>query len=289
MTSKISHRPYAPFGVEAELDLSRGVTPEDQEELRRLYAKDGFLVLRGLKLSMAEQLDFCEAFGPVLRGEQDKFYVSNVRDDGLFGDIELIFHHDVAYVPAPFLSGCLHAVEVTDGVSATRYANGFRAYERMPQKLRDRLEGRNAIFMRPRRDDQRCRLIDAQPGDNCAVHALVGRQAGTGRPYFFANQQQTALVIGMSEAESEDLLQEAFSYLYAKDNIYDHAWKTGDLVVWDNLAYNHARGPIVDGVRTLQRVTVAYLSYDEQYPADQPWLRELQPGGSGIDPRRSAA
>jgi taurine dioxygenase len=276
MASRISNSPIAPFGVEAKVDLARGLMEEERQELRHLYAQEGLLLVRGLNLAMEDQLRFCSHFGPVLRGEHDKYLVSNVAKNGLLGDLELLFHHDVPYVPAPFLAGALHALEVSEGVSGTKFASGFRAYERLPQKLRDRVDGMKALFIRPRDEGRRNKLTDSLPGDNCAVHAVVPRQKGTGRPYLFVNGQSTACLIGVSESESDALLEELLSYIYAEDNIYEHKWKNGDIIIWDNLALQHARAKIVGGIRTLQRVTIARFSYEEQYPADGIWFSDLQ-------------
>ena len=98
------------------------------------------------------------------------------------------------------------------------------------------------------------------------------------RPYVFVNSHSTALIAGMSESESDALLEELFSYIYAPDNIYEHQWTTGDLVLWDNLGLQHARAKVAGGVRTLRRVSVARLSYDQQYPADSAWYSDLQEG-----------
>ena len=276
MASHISHQRIEPFGVEANVDMARGLTEEHKDELRRLYALDGLLLIRGLELSMEDQLELCSIFGPVLRKEHDRYLVSNVAKGGLLGDLELLFHHDIPYVPAPFLAGALHALEVSEGVPGTKFASAMRAYEQLPQKLRDRIEGLNALFVRPRNEDRRNRLADSLPGDNCAVHSIVQRQKGTGRRYVFVNGQSTACVIGLSESDSDALIEELLSYVYAPDNIYEHEWRNGDLVIWDNLALQHARGKIAGGVRTLQRVTVARFSYDEQYPADRAWYSDLQ-------------
>jgi taurine dioxygenase len=276
MTSQISHSRIEPFGIEAMVDLARGLTQEDKQKLRDLYARDGLLLIRGLKLSMDDQLALCSTFGPVLRGEHDRYLVSNVAKGGLLGDLELLFHHDIPYVPAPFLAGTLHALEVSVGVSGTKFANGFRAYERLPHKLRDQVDGLNALFIRPRDESRRNKLTDSLPGDNCAVHAVVQRQKGTGRPYVFVNGQSTACLIGVPESEGDALIEELLSYVYAEDNIYEHKWTNGDIVIWDNLALQHARGRITGGVRTLQRVTIARFSYEEQYPADRVWFSDLQ-------------
>lgn len=278
MTSAISHRRLAPFAIEAKVDLSRPLAEEEKQELRRLHALEGLLVIRNSKLSADEQVDFCRIFGPVPPNKHDIFLVSNVEKDGLFANLELLFHHDISYVPAPFLAGCLHALEVSEGVSATRYASGFRAYERLPQKLRERIDGMKALFLRPRVEDRRVRLTDCWSGDNCAVHAIVQRQPGTGRPYLFLNSHHTACIAGLSESESDALIEELLSYIYADDNIYDHAWTNGDVVLWDNLALQHARKKVLGGTRTLRRVSVAHFGYDEQYPADSAWYRDLQDG-----------
>lgn len=274
----------APFGIEIEVDSGTSFDAEDARTLRELYARDGLILIRGSSiLSIDAQAEFCRIFGPVPRELHDTYLVSNKVPDGILGDLELRFHHDITYVPAPFLAGCLHAVDVTPGVSATRYASGFLAYERMPQTLRDRIGGLKGVFVRPRVEDRRCRLTDAWSGDNCAIHALVQRQKGTGRPYVFANSHHTALICGLSEQDSDDLLEELFSYLYAGEAIYEHAWTNGDLIFWDNLALQHARARVTGGTRTLQRVSVSVFGYEQQYPADSGWYADLQDGRINAD------
>ena len=274
MASRISHERIKPFGVEIRMDSIQDLSEEEKAELFQLYTQDGLLLIRHLQLSMDKQVDFCGIFGSVLRGDRDKYLVSNVAKGGLLGDLELLFHHDIPYLPAPFLAGALHALEVSENVSGTKYASGIRAYERLPQKLRDRIADLNALFIRPRDESRRNKLVDSLPGDNCAVHAVVQRKGG--QPYLFLNGQSTASIAGLPESESDALIEELLSYIYAPDNIYEHKWKNGDLVIWDNLALQHARGKISGGVRTLQRVTIAKYSYEEQYPADSVWFRDLQ-------------
>jgi taurine dioxygenase len=181
----------------------------------------------------------------------------------------------VPYVPAPFLGGSLHALEVAQGVSATRFANGFRAYERLPEKLRRRIEGLNALNVRERVATRRNRLTDMEPKDLCTLHPIVGRQKGTGRPYLFVNQSMTAYVVGLSEPESDALIEELLSYLYPEEHVYEHTWKTGDIVIWDNLAVQHARKAVSGGARTLQRVTIAEIGYWEQHPTELPLYEEV--------------
>lgn len=274
MLPRITHRRLHPFGVEVELDLAGGLSEPDREELRRLYALDGLILIRGLRLSMDQQLDLCSVFGPVMRGSRENYIVSNVHREGLLGNRELLFHNDVPYVPAPYLGGSLHALEVEAGVAATRFANGLRGYERLSPALRGRIEGLNALQVRERVEGRRNRLTDMQPGDLCTLHPVVGRRSD-GRPYLFVNQAMTAAIVGLAEADSEALIEELLAQLYVEDEIYEHVWATGDIVIWDNLAVQHARKPLGPGARTLQRVTLAEIGYWEQWPTDLPTYEAL--------------
>jgi taurine dioxygenase len=275
MLSRVTHGRLEPFGVEAKVDLAGGLDGAEQAELRRLLAVDGLLLIRGLSLSMDEQLDLCSVFGPVMRGSRENYLVSNVHKEGLLGARELLFHNDIPFVPEPYLGASLHALQAEEGANATRFASGLRAYERLPQRLRERIEGLNALQVRERVEGRRNRLTDMQPGDLCTLHPVVGRRPEDGRPYLFVNQCMTASIVGLAEAESEALIEELFGYLYAEGTVYEHVWKTGDIVIWDNLAVQHARKPLSGAARTLQRVSIARIGYWEQWPADLPTYDEL--------------
>jgi len=266
----------APFGLEVTADLSGSFSEAEKEALRQLFQRDGLLLFRGQDMTMDQQLDASEIFGPVMRGSIENYLVSNVHPEGLLGDGELLFHNDVPFVPAPYLGGSLQALEVDEGVSATRFASAFRAFEALPDALKRRIEGMNALHVRGRELGRRTKLTDSQPRDNCAVHAMVGRQEGMGRPYIFVCKDMAALAIGLSEPESDALLEELFSYLYAPGNVYEHRWTKGDFIVWDNLAIQHARSPIESGRRTLQRVAIAEIGYWDQCPVDLPTFDALK-------------
>lgn len=266
----------APFGLEVRTDLAADFSEAEKDALRRLYRRDGLLLFRDQKLTKTQQIAACDIFEPALREDAiENFIVSNVHEDGVLGDRELLFHNDVPFVPAPFLGGCLYALEVDDGVSTTRFASAMRGFEALPDELQQRIDGMTALQVRARAFTRRTRLSDLEPQDNCAVHALVGRQEDTARRYVFACMDMTALVIGLPEPESDALLEELFSYLYAEDNVYEHRWREGDLVIWDNLAIQHARAEIESGTRTLQRVTMGKFGYWEQCPVDMPTFDEL--------------
>jgi taurine dioxygenase len=260
--------PGAPFGWEAQVDLAGPLDEAQRAALVELYRRDGLLLFRNQSLSRAQQQAACDVFGPALRTELDNYVVSNVAEGGFLGKAELLFHNDIPYVPAPFLGGSLHALEVAEGAAPTRFASAFNAWDRLPEALKTRVERLNALHVRGHMLGRRTTLADLDPGDMATVHPVVGRQEGSGRPYLFVNLDMTACITRMPPEESDALLEELFAHLYDPANVYEHAWRKGDLVIWDNLAVQHARSETGDAPRTLQRVTIARFGYWEQVPTD---------------------
>lgn len=260
-------RQLFPFGFELLL-ASKDFDAATASEIRALFERDGLLLIRGLQLSQQEQIELCRTIGPVHESPFENFLVSNVAKDGHLGARELLWHNDVPYLPSPYLAASLHALRVDPGAVGTRFASGFRAYERLPQPLREHVAGMKALQVRERVWDRPNRLTDLEAGDICTVHLVVRRQARTGRPYLFVNEDMTACIIGLSESGSQDLLQELYSHFYVEEEVYEHRWAEGDIVIWDNLAVQHARGRAGEGERTLQRVTITELGYAQQYPTD---------------------
>jgi taurine dioxygenase len=99
------------------------------------------------------------------------------------------------------------------------------------------------------------------------VREFVGRHPVTGEPLLQVNEMHTDRVIGLDPDSSESLLAEVYAYLYGPHNVYEHAWKVGDLIIWDNIAVHHGRPPLPErGERTLQRVTLGTKTAYELVP-----------------------
>ena len=67
------------------------------------------------------------------------------------------------------------------------------------------------------------------------------RHPATGRPALFVNRLMAESIVGMPRAESEALLEQLFEHMEQRDNVYEHVWRVGDALIWDNLATLHAR------------------------------------------------
>ena len=254
-TTKITN--IQPFGVEVDLDLR---DEKNDEEVARLFKEYGYLVFREQQLTQDQQKRVMSKLGPVLEDFTTVGYVSNTRNDGLLGDSEVSFHLDFLYTPVPLLGISLHGIEVPYEETWTRFASGSLALEALAPATRERLrslKGLNLFSASEEGLTGRQRIEGYPENAPRAEHPLIHVDPITGKEVLYATQQNTALVIGLSEAESEDLLAELHEHLYADANIYEHRWRNGVLVIWANQAYHHARGGLVPGkTRTLQRVCI---------------------------------
>lgn len=251
-------RELAPFGVELDADFSAPLPPADSECFIALFRRHGLLVARGQKLSMQQQRALLSLLGPVLLREGESGYLSNEGEHEVV-KYALAFHADAAYTEHPFDAIALHAVDVLDNASFTRFASAERACELLPPALLRRLAAHEAELITPGFEllaERVCRIPDPEAMQR-AFRPTVLVNPHSGHHYLNVSEMHAARLVRMPWEESRDLLEAVFSYLYRADNLFEHRWRQGDLVAWDNRALQHARGSLVDvGRRVLQRVIV---------------------------------
>jgi alpha-ketoglutarate-dependent taurine dioxygenase len=262
-----------PFGVEVRgLDGTEVPSGEDLAELRRLIDEHSLLLfpdvhdmsygvqttltaaLVGHEVRLAE----AAAASGVPVDQKPPSYVSN-REAGAQAPYgRLLFHTDMMWADDPCHALSLYGVDVEQPSVPTVFAGAASGWATLPAELRSRVEGLTALHvtgtkMREVDDDL---LVSSFTQDFSTVTPIENPHPRTGRPLLFVSQGNTEAIVGMEEAESEALLGELFDHLYSPQNLYAHPWRNGDLVVWDNLAVQHARANVpVDGpARTLQKV-----------------------------------
>ena len=82
--------------------------------------------------------------------------------------------------------------------------------------------------------------------------------AETGRRAVFVNPYHTVRILGMAPAESDALLDEIFAWCERPEFQWEHHWRLGDTVVWENRCAWH-QGPRdypTDQHRVFLRATV---------------------------------
>ena len=278
MDNSIESRPLSPaLGAEVlGLDLRQPLSGEQQEALRRLFDQHYLLVFRGQDISTEEHIRVVSTFGPVSDEKSDgtrHSFVSNVRPDGLFGDVELTFHADYEFRPGPPPAISLYGDDVQLPTSPTVFVSLAHAYRRLPAVLRERLAGRTSVYA----DDYTRKMTDATYGKRYSLIALPQMPPDsthprterplfyphprTGEPLLLVSEMHSSHISGFSAEENEAMLRELFSQLLARENQYVHQWRKGDLVIWDNIALQHGRPAQEKGMqelrRTLRRVVIS--------------------------------
>lgn len=253
-----------PFGVEVDFDLRRLSDPADRAALRDLFYSEKLLVFRDQALGELEQVKVMSAIGDVL-GPKGEY--REISSDGNLGGGPLCFHSDLSFTPEPFKALSLQALEVVDGQTWTRFANGVAAARRLPADLRRRVEGLDAVAAISLIQSHRAVSYDVPDYLPQQSRPAIIPHPVTAEPVLYVTEMQTARLEGLAPDESEALLRDLFGLLYASDNVLQHDWRNGDLVIWDNIALQHSR-PDLTGCtpRRLQRIAVADKSFFDLCP-----------------------
>jgi taurine dioxygenase len=257
-------KPLAPFGLELDIDLRKPMSASEQRTFRDLFYENSLFVFRHQKLNIDEQERVLGYLGKVLKAQGEYRMIST---DGNLGAGALAYHSDLSFTEEPFKVISLHAVDVNAGQTHTDFANGIRALENMPMALREKVEGHTALASINIHQSKR-----ELPFNPPSILPQVTRPAiiphpETGKPILYVSELQTARIDGYSQHDSDALIVELFAHLYADNNVYQHRWYNGDLVIWDNIALQHARGDMTGCIpRVLQRVCVADKTFFELCP-----------------------
>jgi taurine dioxygenase len=241
------------------VDLRQPLGDADIKVVNDAFDKYVVVVFREQDLSEDDQLRAAGYFGKVhVRrrpangrspgGEYDTPFmmvtniVENGKSIGAFGDGEMWFHHDTSYYPQPHRATFLYSMKLTSWGGETSFSNMYKAYENIPHALRERIEGRKVLQVHDykRRERLDPASIDLQKILNHEQPIVITHPA-TGRKALYISRLMSARIDGLPHAESEAALEQLFDISEDPSIVYEHHWKLGDLVVWDNWASIHAR------------------------------------------------
>ncbi len=267
-------RPLEPFGIIIDRDMAQPLNATEGAALRALMDRHRLLVFRDQRLSEDAQVAAIGHLGRVLgsRGEH-----RTISSDGNLGAGPLAYHSDLAFTEEPFKYLSLHALAVNDDESWTRFANGAAAVARIDPALRTKVAGLDAITVISAIQTHRALGYDVPDFLPQQRRPTIIAHPRTGEPILYISEMQTARIEGLDQAESDATLETLFAALYAPEHVYEHRWRNGDLLIWDNIALQHARCDLAGmSPRMLQRVAVADKSFFEllpQFTLDDPRIR----------------
>jgi len=227
-------------------------------ELYQTWLDNGLLIFPGQHLTHEQQIAFARRFGAL---EFDIAPISNVTPSGQLrsepGDplIRALkgnqgWHCDSTYMPVQAKGAVFTAHVVPPAGGETGWADMRAAYDALDPTMQKRIAGLSAYhsinYSQAKLDGERAEG-DGYTGYGAGVmdpplRPLVKVHPETGRKTLMIGRHAFGIP-GLSETESERLLDELLEIACQPPRIHHHSWTPGDAVVWDNRSLMHRGCP----------------------------------------------
>jgi alpha-ketoglutarate-dependent 2,4-dichlorophenoxyacetate dioxygenase len=264
------------------VDLREPLSPETFAEIETALNRHAVLVFPDQKLSDEQQIAFSLLFGPLevnpnYAGEKQRLAdrqiadISNVNAEGriqspddrrrMFNLGNQLWHTDSSFKYVPAKCSLLSAREIPPSGGETEFADLRAAWDALPPERQAELEGliaEHSIF--------RSRSLIGFADFNDDIYkqlppvpqVVVRRHPGSGRKTLYL-ASHASHVIGRPVEEGRRLIEALIAFATQPHFVYQHRWRIGDLVIWDNRCTMH-RGRPYDAAthrRVLHRTTVS--------------------------------
>jgi taurine dioxygenase len=231
--------------------------------VHRAWLDHSVLLFRGQQLNDDQLIAFSRRFGDLdlapiqengrrfVDGHPEIYVVSNVIENGVaigsLGAGEAVWHTDMSYLEDPPKASMLYAIEVPPAGGNTGFTNMYRAYDELPDSLKQRIEGRrlkhDGTYNSGGYVRQGITATDDPVASPGTYHPVVCTHPESGRRCLYLGRRRNAYIEGLSLAESEALLDELWRHATREELGWYNKWRIGDLVLWDNRCTMHRRDP----------------------------------------------
>ena len=214
-------------------DFGRVLSREEYEAFAALFGdlEDGY------RLNTAKVLEFEVAADPIMDSQRVPMKEFGINK----------WHSDGTLFEQPPQAAILNCVEAPDAGGETMWASAYAAYEELSGPLQRMLEELDVLHS--------SRRLEWMKSDATAIHPAVIRDPLTRRKALFVNSNYTDRILGMSERESETILQMLFEHLNTPDFHVTHRWQPGHVAVWEQRVTQHRGVTGFKGPRKLRRLT----------------------------------
>src|SRR5499427_1545296 len=263
------------------VELRRVLDQDSLGEIRGGMDEYAVLVFRDQPFTDAEQLDFAQRFDGQLHsrtgaaaigksrlGDEALTDISNIDETGevfapgdrrrMYSLGNRLWHTDASFVDPPGRYSMLSARVIPSAPVDTEFADMRAAYDALPSELKAQLEGLRAhhsiAYSRQTLGFEFSE--DEQEKLKGAIHPIVRTNPRSGRRSLYV-ASHASRIIDWPAPEGRLLLRDLIEHATQSQFVYRHAWRVGDLVIWDNRATMHRGRPFDDAShrRELRRVT----------------------------------
>ncbi len=271
------------FAGEAHgVELTRPLSPDEVAAIHAGMDRYAVLVFRDQTIDDEQQLAFTRSLGDIehaigtslrapdeLRLPTTFADVSNLdrhqqvfaRDDRrrLFGLGNRLWHSDSSFKVVPAKYSLLHARSVPSRGGNTEFAYMVAAYDTLDAETRAEVEDlvceHSQIFSRQQlgftdfTDEERARFAPVR-------QRLVRAHPVTARRSLYLSSHAGGIV-GWPVPEARSFLRDLVEHATQRQLVYAHAWRVGDLVMWDNRQTMHRARPFpLHEPRDMRRTTL---------------------------------
>lgn len=284
------------FAAEIDgIDLATPLAADDRRGIADAIDRFAVVVFRGQKLDDESQIAFARHFGPVIapgqrarhQGIRPRLPSAEIADiSNLDADNKVLgadhrrrqdaignrlWHTDASFRAVPGALSMLYAHAVPQDGGDTEFADMRAAYDALPDKRKAELRplvaehsiwhSRAQIGFTTYTAEERATLPPVP-------QRLVRRHPGSGRMTLYL-AAHASHIIGWPVPDGRILLLELIEHATQREFVYRHAWRVGDLVIWDNRCTMHrATWSDPSQVRDLRRVTTQDVASTLDQAAD---------------------
>lgn len=249
--------------------------------VRAAFEEHSLLVFRDQPVADDVQAAFSRAFGPLELTKvsslgQNTFYsrltntvngkvVPPDHRQVMVAKANALWHTDSSFKKTPALASVLTARVLPGDGGETEFTSTRLAWERLPAELRERLKDAVATHSYANSRDQ----IHPDLATEIERRSLPPvrwrlnwRNPVNGRRALYVASHAYA-IDGMEERAARQMLAQLLDEVTRREFVYSHAWRQGDVVMWDNRAMLH-RGRPWDYTRerTMVRTTISATDAD---------------------------
>jgi len=260
MTLNIQPTPATLGAIVTGVKLTE-LDPTTWQLIYQAFLEYGVLIFPEQHLNDQAQAEFAQRFGepeklsPKQRGANIK--IANTKPDGsVAGPDEYQYqilkgnegwHTDSTYMPVSARASILSAQVVPAEGGETEWADMRAAFAALDENTKRRisdLAAYHSLFYSQAKVGHKPQKgasygLDDQ---NIPLRPLVKVHPVTGRPALFTGRHAYGIP-GLSEEESESLLEELMAFACQPPRVFAHKWQSGDVVMWDNRCVLHRARP----------------------------------------------
>jgi taurine dioxygenase len=255
--------------VVSGVDLSSTLSAAAIDVIRQALLDWKVLFFHDQDITTEQHLAFGRRFGelevhpfaPEKPGFPEVLAITHDEDSAGY---ENLWHSDVTWRADPSLGSILRLLQGPAAGGDTLFADMYAAYEGLPQRIKDRVDGqvarhdfagfRRGLRKRGATDEEIAKFDATYPNPE---HPVIRTHPETGRKAIYVNAGFTQEIVGMDPDDSKELLEILYRQASYPEYQVRFQWETNSIAFWDNRSCQHyAVSDYWPNVRRVERVTI---------------------------------